>query len=513
MIPVNVVIADLKSKYQEIEGESDRLHFFLKVAHYGKYILENDKAVAVLEPLYAEQKKALDPCKVAWDKFIKSWRVYGKDILKQAKKAGIKDDGPLSNDIATIQKRLEESKGKPIAESEISSYFIPYWNLVRRFNDLKKSNLLIPKHIVSKDGQMKIYPIYNLANEEWEKFKLSREISVWWAHYQICRLAVGVLKLKNLTKHFKSDDVVNSFYEYEFNELAKGNLDHSPVVLHESKYRIWVKRLHKYLLPRLHEVSKMKTTNDDSNVTLLSVLKEVKDQLKIDASKPINLESWYKRNDGLEYKLKRVLKRLVHDKVIDEFHRVKIKDQTKKGGYRYKWSLRPDKSFVKQNSSTVNLQTGQAKALKLPSNLHWEEIVIRFINGHEVIVKARNKTFQTNYELMGFSDKRNMLPNKQWLFLEQLSKTGGEISWRNPQANSKGKKQKQLLSDKLKNYFEIQNDPFYTYRTEKAYKIKLTLYPVLDYDKKDGFSESEDDNLGIKEYWKEQSPQVYDGEK
>lgn len=149
----------------------------------------------------------------------------------------------------------------------------------------------------------------------------------------------------------------------------------------------------------------------------------------------------------------------------------------------------------------VVLQKPKNKRIQLrtfPSDLRWEEISIQFLNEHEVIIKARNETLQTTYEAMGFQDEKRKLPNKQWQFLRLLALKNGEISWESnqnlplKQINSI-KKQKQLLTEALKAYFQISNDePFHDYKTEKAYKIKLALTPepeLKDIDEREVYDE------------------------
>jgi hypothetical protein len=130
----------------------------------------------------------------------------------------------------------------------------------------------------------------------------------------------------------------------------------------------------------------------------------------------------------------------------------------------------------------VVLQKSKNKRIQLrkfPADTKWEDITIQFLNGQEVIIKVRDSIFQITYEGLGFQDERRKLPNKQWEFLKDLSEAGGEISWRNARASAKGKKQKQLLADTLKAYFQIDEDPFYPYKKEKAYKIKINLIPEV----------------------------------
>ena len=154
---------------------------------------------------------------------------------------------------------------------------------------------------------------------------------------------------------------------------------------------------------------------------------------------------------------------------------------------------------------------------KFPSDLRWEEISIQFLNEHEVIIKPRNETFQSTYELMGFQDGKRKLPNKQWIFLRLLATKNGELSWENNNTMTlkkinAAKKQKQLLADSLKAFFQIGDDPFEDYRKEKAYKIKINL--ILEADPKERLNEDEidgdNDDLGIKESLKQQAPEVYD---
>lgn len=139
---------------------------------------------------------------------------------------------------------------------------------------------------------------------------------------------------------------------------------------------------------------------------------------------------------------------------------------------------------------------------QFPPDFTWTDIAIQFLDGQEAIVKVKEKTSHTNYEEMGFQDKRKKCPNKQWEFLKDLSVIGGEISWNNSKATLKGKKRKQLLADTLKTYFQIDEDPFYPYRKEKAYKIKIALVP------EQGSLETNSDSE-IEKLRKDQSPEIY----
>ena len=153
-------------------------------------------------------------------------------------------------------------------------------------------------------------------------------------------------------------------------------------------------------------------------------------------------------------------------------------------------------------------QTKKIESIKLPSNTRWENIAIRFIDGHNIDIKAKGETFRSDYKLMGFEDKRSRSPDKQWELLIKLSENNGEIDWQsrpqskgvnrrlakqqfgfeedgNEETQNRGfsykkapdstKKTKQLLTKKLKAFFGIEEDPFFPYRKEGCYKIKITF--------------------------------------
>ncbi len=255
-IPIKVLITDLTSKYHEIEKETNQTQFFIKIAHYGQYILEDEAAISVLRPLYQESKDDAKPYIHAYEEFIKEWEDYAKDLLENAKIAGIEENpnNPLDNDASRVKNGLnliDKKEDPSLWDFGLDYFFTPYQYLVWKFNKIDKSDLLIPKHFDKGSQELKIHPFYSNARDEWDKFKYSREAKVWWAHYQVCRLATGILDLKERAAYFKDDNIIDGFYKYEFSELARGGLSGAPIVLHKNKYEVWIKRLHEYLIPRL----------------------------------------------------------------------------------------------------------------------------------------------------------------------------------------------------------------------------------------------------------------------
>lgn len=108
----------------------------------------------------------------------------------------------------------------------------------------------------------------------------------------------------------------------------------------------------------------------------------------------------------------------------------------------------------------------------------WEEISIQFLDGNNTKITAKNgATITAHYKEMGFEDARSRKPNQQWDLLRLLAENNGELSWENSDAKDAIKKKKQLLSKSLQDYFGIENDPFFPYKEEKSYRLKITLLP------------------------------------
>ena len=112
---------------------------------------------------------------------------------------------------------------------------------------------------------------------------------------------------------------------------------------------------------------------------------------------------------------------------------------------------------------------------KIPAGTTWQNIIIQFTDSNFVNIQVAGHSHQTGYADMGFVDKRTNKPTIQWGLLLVLAKNGGLLSASSGDARDKYKKHKQLLSDKLKDYFDIEPDPFEPYKG--GYKTKITLAP------------------------------------
>lgn len=180
-----------------------------------------------------------------------------------------------------------------------------------------------------------------------------------------------------------------------------------------------------------------------------------------------------------------------------------------KKSFKTSLSDKPDRSdsielIIKSFINKINLKTDFTESkdtskanknniipIKLPPNTKWGNIVIQFIDNENIKITAPdNFEHISDYTEMGFKDKKKLCPNTQWRFLQLLSLRKGYLSWKDltekPEAIkqedmekliNQAKKRKQLLSKKLKKYFQINEDPFCDYRKKDAYEVKFHLFP------------------------------------
>jgi hypothetical protein len=151
---------------------------------------------------------------------------------------------------------------------------------------------------------------------------------------------------------------------------------------------------------------------------------------------------------------------------------------------------------------------------KIPAGTHWNNVIIKFLDNENVEIHVKRLKHKTDYKEMGMIGKGKVPePSEQWLFMKVLAQYQGEITIRDPEAKDKYKKQKQALTETLRNYFSIDYDPFYPYHSclEKggnSYKIKLLLIPHLEKNIRPNIIEEEADPLGIQEFLSDTFRQV-----
>ena len=264
-VSTEVLVSDLQTKYLEIQNEKNDNKFYLEVASYGKYLNDNDILQQPFAQLYCESQNQIANSKKAWREFFEKWKVLAKDLIETADINEVKDDGPLQNEIEEVRGLLNQPDPQ-FNDDELPRYFSSYREIILRFNRLGKGRVITRRHL-DEDGNIKLHLEFNKVEMEWNKFKNAREISTWWAHCQISRLAGGVLGSEDKKHYSKNDDVINELYRWEFEKISRGNSS-SLIFLKRTKFEEWITRLHNYLIPRLKEVPGNHGTNADSEKTL-----------------------------------------------------------------------------------------------------------------------------------------------------------------------------------------------------------------------------------------------------
>lgn len=253
----SVMVADLTALYSRIETEPNPHMFYLKIAVYGKYLIDHPQINPLLNVLYDESKLDSRDFIEKRQDFFNLWKPLAQDLVELADKEGIKGNpNILYQDLATLKQKLSEPM-MSLWKSDFDSYYLSYRNVINTFVQEGKASLITPKYLSANSIGLTLDNKYRTARESWGLFVKLREIKTWWAHYQIMRLVGGVLKLKSLRKYFNEDDVVDSLYQYEFEQIGNGG---TLVFLNKKKFLEWTKALHEYLMPRLKQLEVISAT-------------------------------------------------------------------------------------------------------------------------------------------------------------------------------------------------------------------------------------------------------------
>jgi len=250
-IPIEVIISDLEYKYQEIKSEENNETFYLKIAGYGQCLYENAEIYHVTKSVF--EKPNTKSIEKAWHQFLAKWQPLATELAEKAEKAGIKDTRILQNLIIEINDRLKSSR-LTYSDEKPSYYYKPYIEVMQKVREKRKGKLISKKQIkVDHKNDLDLHRLYKRTRQKREEFKKAITFSVWLAHYQIMKLALGVYHKKGVSNYFNlnSKEIVKEIYQYQF---VRGN-KLSDSMLKLNKYNEWIDTLHNYLTSRLKNSS------------------------------------------------------------------------------------------------------------------------------------------------------------------------------------------------------------------------------------------------------------------
>lgn len=147
----------------------------------------------------------------------------------------------------------------------------------------------------------------------------------------------------------------------------------------------------------------------------------------------------------------------------------------------------------------------------VPAGTEWRQVSMKVLNDEKVQIKLPSKEHTATYEEMGFG-KHDGKPSVLWIFFKVLASQNGEISILDDTAKTQYKKQKQQVSDILKNYFSLESDPFYPYKENNSYKTRFTLFSEAMAEKEEVFANGKnkenDDYSDFEDYLKDVAPTI-----
>lgn len=111
----------------------------------------------------------------------------------------------------------------------------------------------------------------------------------------------------------------------------------------------------------------------------------------------------------------------------------------------------------------------------LPADAQWEDLTFEFTAAEVVNVRFRQETRRFEPEQFGMKSKKNGRPTTLWALLRSIAQLAGSLTWKDPAASKKIKKQKQLLSGRLIELFGITGDPIPWRSDQRAYVARFTI--------------------------------------
>jgi len=185
--------------------------------------------------------------------------------------------------------------------------------------------------------------------------------------------------------------------------------------------------------------------------------------------------------------IKNIIKKKDEEYFDNNLHYLKIKN-FKKYAREINNHLLTEISKLESNERTYeDKEDNKYSIKKLPKNLIWEDIELKFLNEYDIEILINNKSFKkTNNVNLGFFKKRSKdkIENKSWKLLLRLSTSKGELNLNSIGGMIKERlmwaKRKQLLSTELKKIFNLEEDPFFEYKEKGSYKTKFKLTPMSE---------------------------------
>jgi hypothetical protein len=87
---------------------------------------------------------------------------------------------------------------------------------------------------------------------------------------------------------------------------------------------------------------------------------------------------------------------------------------------------------------------------------------MRLPDGHTASIQIGAVHGVFTYTQMGLANRKNGNPSVQWELLRAFADGYGSLTWRSSQADRRNQKRRELLAQRLRQFFRIETDPFVT---------------------------------------------------
>jgi hypothetical protein len=111
-----------------------------------------------------------------------------------------------------------------------------------------------------------------------------------------------------------------------------------------------------------------------------------------------------------------------------------------------------------------------------PAGATWDQVKIRFRDGHTVSVNVLGEEGVFNYAQMGMASRKNAEPTVQWKLLKTFAEERGSLTWRSSQSDPKIKKRRENLAKDLRTFFRIDGDPIPATPDGKGWCVRFELH-------------------------------------
>jgi hypothetical protein len=115
-----------------------------------------------------------------------------------------------------------------------------------------------------------------------------------------------------------------------------------------------------------------------------------------------------------------------------------------------------------------------------PTGTTWKDVFIRFVDGHQIHVRALGQSGIFEYTQLGMATMRKSGENQftvQWKLLADLAEDRGEYCWPRSHNRKPLQKRRERLAKHLQTFFAIEEDPFEDLPRGAGFKARFTISP------------------------------------